>query len=117
MISRQHSIHLILSMPVTLEKRQLIACTWAARSFTGPHPATSSWYVSFVEGIYLGRKYFKGTVSHGPLTDDELRGITSSAFVLVGKYEHIYNPSAAVAHAVSFLVWWVWTSLLTLDIR
>jgi len=48
-----------------------------------------------VEGIYLGRKYFKGTMPPGPLTDDELRRITSPMLVLVGEYERTYNPSAA----------------------
>lgn len=52
-----------------------------------------------MEGIYLGRKYFKGTMPPGPLTDDELRRITSPMLVLVGEYERTYNPSAAVARA------------------
>ncbi len=75
------------------------AIGWAARSFTGPHASGSSWYASFVEGIYLSRKYFKGTMPPGPLTDDELRQITSPTLVLVGEYEHLYHPSAAVERA------------------
>jgi pimeloyl-ACP methyl ester carboxylesterase len=75
------------------------AIGWAARSFTSPHASGSSWYASFVEGIYLGRKYFKGTMPPGPLTDDELRRITSPTLVLVGQYEHLYHPSAAVERA------------------
>lgn len=75
------------------------AIGWAARSFTGPHAWGSSWYASFVEGIYLSRKYFKGTMPPGPLTDDELRRITSPTLVLIGQQEHLYHPSAAVARA------------------
>jgi pimeloyl-ACP methyl ester carboxylesterase len=75
------------------------AIGWAARSFTGPHASGSPWYASFVEGIYLSRKYFKGTMPPGPLTDDELRRITSPTLVLVGEQEHLYHPSAAVERA------------------
>jgi len=75
------------------------AIGWAARSFTGPHALGSPWYASFVEGIYLGRKYFKGTMPPGSLTDDELRRITSPTLVLIGEQEHLYHPSAAVARA------------------
>jgi pimeloyl-ACP methyl ester carboxylesterase len=75
------------------------AIGWAARSFTGPYASGSPWYASFVEGIYLGRRYFKGTMPPGPLTDDELRRITSPTLVLIGEQEHLYHPSAAVARA------------------
>jgi 2-hydroxy-6-oxonona-2,4-dienedioate hydrolase len=75
------------------------AIGWAARSFTGPHALDSPWYASFVEGIYLGRKYFKGTMPPGPLTDDELRRITSPTLVLVGQQEHLFDPEAAVERA------------------
>lgn len=75
------------------------AIGWAARSFTGPHASGSSWYASFVEGIYLSRKYFKGTMPPGPLTDDELRRITSPTLALIGEQEHLYHPSAAIERA------------------
>jgi hypothetical protein len=75
------------------------AIGWAARSFAGPHASGSSWYASFVEGIYLGCKYFKGTMPSGPLSDDELRRITSPTLVLIGEQEHLYHPRAAGARS------------------
>lgn len=75
------------------------AIGWTARYFAGSHASGSPWYASFVEGIYLGRKYFKGTMPPGPLADDELRRITSPTLVLVGEYEHLYHPEASVERA------------------
>jgi len=54
-----------------------------------------------VEQMYMGLRYFRMQTGVSPTIyqDDELRGVTSSALLLIGQQEVIYDPVAALERA------------------
>ncbi len=79
-----------------------------------PNPTTARWFLEFVtapstpkdepaqafaEGMNILLKHFKTQNNPGLLTNDELRQITSPLLVLIGEYERIFRPKAAIERA------------------
>lgn len=89
-------------LPVALFPNRLTA-GWFLKFMTAPNTPKGEHAQGFAEAMRVVIKHFKTQGNPGPLTDTELRQITSPLLILMGEYERLFRPQAAVERATKLI--------------
>ena len=85
-------------LPVALFPNRTTA-QWFLEFATAPNTPKGGQAQAFADGMRILLKHFKTQGNPGRLSEGELRRITAPLLVLMGQYERIFKPAAAVERA------------------